>query len=84
MEALRADPYLNAVQVKFAYALTCHKAQGGQWNAVFVDQGFLPNAEVTPEFLRWIYTAVTRATEELYLMNFHDAFFDANTEAISE
>ncbi|GAA4444242.1 ATP-binding domain-containing protein [Ravibacter arvi] len=76
MEAIRNDPYLNALQVKFAYALTCHKAQGGQWSSVFVDQGYLPENQAGIDFLRWVYTAVTRATKELYLVNFHDSFFD--------
>ncbi len=74
-EAIRRDPYLNALQVKFAYALTCHKAQGGQWNAVFVDQGFLPDGQVNEEFIRWLYTGITRATDELFLMNFSPQFF---------
>lgn len=73
-EAIRRDPYLNALQVKFAYALTCHKSQGGQWNAVFVDQGYLPEG-VNDDFLRWLYTAITRATHELFLMNFDAKFF---------
>ncbi len=80
-EAIRKDPYLNALQVKFAYALTCHKAQGGQWNAVFVDQGYIPENEVSIDFLRWLYTAVTRATDELYLMNFHKSFFERSSPA---
>jgi len=62
---------LNALQVKFAYALTCHKAQGGQWKAVFVDHGFLKEDMVNTEFARWLYTAVTRSAEELYLLNFN-------------
>lgn len=74
-EAIRRDPYLNALQVKFAYALTCHKAQGGQWSAVFVDQGFLPEGQVNDEFVRWLYTALTRATDEAFLMNFNPQFF---------
>ncbi|GJM61101.1 ATP-dependent DNA helicase [Persicobacter diffluens] len=74
-EALRKDPYLNALQVKFAYALTCHKAQGGQWPAIFVDQGYLREDQVNAEWLRWLYTAVTRASEELFLMNFNEKFF---------
>ncbi len=74
-EALRKDPYLNALQVKFAYALTCHKSQGGQWSAVFIDQGYLPDPQVNAEFVRWLYTAITRATEEVFLMNFHPTFF---------
>ncbi|MFN3758057.1 MAG: ATP-dependent RecD-like DNA helicase [Algoriphagus aquaeductus] len=75
MELIRKDPYLNALQVKFAYALTCHKAQGGQWKAVFVDQGYLVEDQVDRDFVRWLYTAVTRATEELYLVNFTPSFF---------
>lgn len=75
MEFIRKDPYLTALQVKFAYALTCHKAQGGQWQAVFIDQGYLVEDQVDKEFVRWLYTAVTRATEELYLVNFSPSFF---------
>jgi exodeoxyribonuclease-5 len=75
MEYIRKDPYLNALQVKFAYALTCHKAQGGQWQAVFVDQGYLVEDQVDKEFIRWLYTAITRATDELYLVNFSPSFF---------
>ena len=68
---MRKDPYLNALQVKFAYALTCHKAQGGQWQAVFVDHGFLkPDEPLAGEFARWLYTAITRASERLFLLNF--------------
>lgn len=74
-EAVRRDPYLNALQVKFAYALTCHKAQGGQWSAVFIDQGYLPDGQVNQEFVRWLYTALTRATDEAFLMNFTPQFF---------
>lgn len=75
MEAIKADPYFNALQIKFAYAITCHKAQGGQWPAVFVDQGYLVDDMLNTEFLRWLYTAVTRATHELYLVNFNQNFF---------
>ncbi len=75
IEAIRKDVFLNALQVKFAYALTCHKAQGGQWSAVFIDQGYLPEEQITTEFIRWLYTAITRATDEVYLMNFHPHFF---------
>ncbi|MEQ8910597.1 MAG: AAA family ATPase [Vicingaceae bacterium] len=74
-EAIRKDPYLNALQIKFAYAVTCHKSQGGQWKAVFVDQGYLTEEMVDKEYLRWLYTAITRATERLYLVNFHPQFF---------
>lgn len=75
MELIRKDPYLNALQIKFAYALTCHKAQGGQWDAVFVDQGYLPDEQIDRDFIRWLYTAITRAKEELYLLNFQPVFF---------
>ncbi len=74
-ELIRKDPFLNALQVKFAYALTCHKAQGGQWKAVFVDQGYLKEDQVDKDFTRWLYTAITRATDELYLVNFSPSFF---------
>lgn len=72
---LKLNPYYNALQVKFAYAITCHKAQGGQWEAVFVDQGYLTDEMVNTDFLRWFYTACTRATKELYLVNFNEQFF---------
>lgn len=74
-EAVRMDPYFNGLQVKFAYAVTCHKAQGGQWKAVFIDQGILREEMIDREYLRWLYTAVTRATERLYLVNFSPKFF---------
>ena len=67
-------PYYNALQVKFAYALTCHKTQGGQWDKVFLDQGWLPEEAIDNEYMRWLYTAVTRATEKLYLVGFHDKY----------
>ncbi|WP_026997731.1 ATP-dependent DNA helicase [Flectobacillus major] len=76
MTEIRKDPYLNALQVKFAYALTCHKSQGGQWNAVFVEQGYLTDEQINEDFVRWLYTAVTRATHEVFLVNFHQEFFD--------
>ncbi len=74
-EKVRENPYFNALQVKFAYAVTCHKAQGGQWKAVFVDQGYLTEEMINIEFLRWMYTAFTRPTEKLYLVNFNKEFF---------
>jgi exodeoxyribonuclease-5 len=74
-EAIRNDPYINALQIKFAYALTCHKAQGGQWKAIFVDQGYLPDEKINEDYVRWLYTAVTRATDELFLLNFKPDFF---------
>lgn len=75
MKSIRKDPFLNALQVKFAYALTCHKSQGGQWDAVFVDQGYLSEEMVDREYVRWLYTAITRASKELFLVNFHGKFF---------
>jgi len=74
-ELIRENPYFNALQVKFAYAITCHKAQGGQWKVVFIDQGFLPKNFPDIEFLKWLYTAITRATEKIYLVNFSEKFF---------
>lgn len=84
MELIRKDPYLSALQVKFAYALTCHKAQGGQWKAVFVDQGFLKEDQVDRDFVRWLYTAITRATDELYLVNFSPTFFVKPPDSLTE
>ena len=72
---IREDPYFNALQVKYSYAVTCHKAQGGQWKAVFLDHGYLLQEMIDREFLRWLYTAFTRAEERLYLVNFHKEFF---------
>ncbi len=69
MEKLREDPYYNAMQVKYGYAVTCHKAQGGQWKTVFLDQGFVSPEGLTADYFRWLYTAFTRATEHLYLVN---------------
>lgn len=72
---IRENPHYNALQVKFAYAVTCHKAQGGQWRAVFVDRCLFGDEPMTRDMLRWLYTAVTRATEKLYLVNFDERFF---------
>jgi exodeoxyribonuclease-5 len=76
MEKVKASPYFNALQIKFAYALTCHKTQGGQWDTVFIDQGYINDKMLNLEFERWLYTAITRATRKLYLINFEDRFFD--------
>lgn len=73
---IRENPHYNAFQVKFAYAVTCHKAQGGQWRAVFVDRCLFGDEPMTRDMLRWLYTAVTRATEKLYLVNFDERFFE--------
>lgn len=72
------DPYLNALQIKFGYAITCHKAQGGQWPAVFVDQGYLTEEMMGTDYVRWLYTAITRASEKLYLVNFNERFIEGN------
>lgn len=72
---IRKDPFYNALQVKFSYAVTCHKAQGGQWPVVFVDPGYLTDENMGVEFLRWLYTAFTRASKKLYLLNFNEKFF---------
>jgi ATP-dependent exoDNAse (exonuclease V) alpha subunit len=82
---MRRDPYLNALQVKFAYALTCHKAQGGQWQAVFVDHGYLkPEEPLGGEFARWLYTAITRASERLFLLNFQPRLLGEGTESAGQ
>jgi ATP-dependent exoDNAse (exonuclease V) alpha subunit len=75
LDELKLNPYYNALQIKFAYAVTCHKAQGGQWDAVFVDQGYLTEEMINMDFLRWFYTACTRASKELFLVNFDQRFF---------
>lgn len=75
MLKIRENPYFNALQVKFAYAITCHKAQGGQWKNVFVDHGYLTDEMINKDFLRWLYTAFTRATDKIYLVNFKKDFF---------
>lgn len=72
MDAIKTNPYYNALQVKFAYAMTCHKTQGGQWKNVFVDQGYLTDDMINIEYLRWLYTAFTRATTKLFLLGFND------------
>ena len=72
---VKENPYFNAIQVKFAYAVTCHKSQGGQWRVVFIDQSYFRDEMLTPEYLKWLYTAFTRATERVYLVNFGNDFF---------
>ncbi len=69
MKAIRQDQYFNALQVKFAYAVTCHKAQGGQWEHVYVDQGYMTDDMLTPDYIHWLYTAFTRAKGKLFLVN---------------
>ena len=71
---IKGNKHFNALQVKFSYAITCHKSQGGQWNTVFVEQPYLPDG-ITRDYLRWLYTAVTRAQEKLYLIGFKNDYF---------
>lgn len=73
---VRDNPYFNALQVKYAYALTCHKAQGGQWKAVYIDHGYLTDDMLDTDFYRWLYTAFTRPTQKLFLVNFDKGFFE--------
>ncbi len=75
-DKVRENEYFNAMQVKFAYAVTCHKSQGGQWDTVYIDQGYITEDRVDTEYFRWLYTALTRASKKLYLVNFKDDFFD--------
>ncbi len=78
MEAVKKDPYFNALQVKFAYALTCHKTQGGQWENVIVDPDYFVEDMLNKDYLRWVYTALTRATKRVHLVNFKKDFFTRN------
>lgn len=66
---LKSDAYYNALQIKFSYAVTCHKAQGGQWSHVYIDQGYMTDDMLTPDYIHWLYTAITRATEKVFLVN---------------
>ena len=75
LKEIRENPHFNAVQVKFSYAVTCHKAQGGQWRAVFVDRCLFGDEPMTRDMMRWLYTALTRATDQIYLVNFDDSFY---------
>lgn len=81
LRQLREDPYAQALQVKYGYAVTAHKAQGGQWNTVFVDQGYVTEDMVDREYVRWLYTAVTRASRRLYLLNFAPRFYGESMES---
>ena len=76
-EAILKDPYFNALQVKYAYAVTCHKSQGGQWQNVFIDQGYISEQVLGPDYYRWLYTALTRSADKVFLLNFADEFFDS-------
>ena len=72
---VKNNPHFNALQVKFSYAITCHKSQGGQWNTVFIEQPYLPDG-ITKDYIRWLYTAITRAKDKLYLIGFKDDYFE--------
>ena len=76
IQAVKADPFFNALQVKYAYAITCHKAQGGQWEEVFLDMGYINKDHLGLDFYRWLYTAFTRSTKKLYLVNISDEFLE--------
>lgn len=76
MTYIKNSPYYNAIQAKFCYAVTCHKSQGGQWPVVFIDQGYLTKEMIDFNYLRWLYTAITRAKEQVYLINFSEDFFN--------
>lgn len=69
LKRLKQDPYYNALQIKFAYAITCHKAQGGQWAHIYLDQGYMTEDMLSPDYIHWLYTAFTRASEKLFLVN---------------
>ena len=75
LQKVKNNEYFNALQVKFSYAITCHKSQGGQWNTVFVEQPYLPDG-IDRDYIRWLYTAVTRAKDKLYLIGFQDDYFE--------
>ena len=76
IKKMKVDPHYNVLQVKYAYAVTCHKAQGGQWQSVFLDIGYITEEMLGEDFYRWLYTAITRATERLYLVNLPDDFVE--------
>ena len=72
---IKKNKFFNALQIKFAYAITCHKSQGGQWSNVFIDLGYFKEEMLNKSYLRWLYTAITRSSEKLYLINFNQEFF---------
>lgn len=72
LKKMKEDPYFNALQIKYAYAVTCHKAQGGQWSHVFIDQGYMTDDMLGPDYFRWLYTALTRATDTVYFVNWRE------------
>ena len=80
LDKIKANPYYNALHIKFSYAMTCHKTQGGQWKNVFVDKGYIKDDTPNIEYLRWLYTATTRATNNLYLIGFGEEYFETTEE----
>ncbi len=82
MQRLKADAWYNALQVKYAYGVTCHKAQGGQWRHVYIDMGYIDTATLTLDFYRWLYTAITRATEKVFFVNLSDVFIETASECL--
>ena len=72
LKKMKEDPYYNALQIKYAYAVTCHKAQGGQWGHIFIDQGYMTDDMLGPDYFRWLYTALTRATHTVYFVNWRE------------
>ena len=74
MKKVREDKHYNALQIKYAYAVTCHKAQGGQWAHVYVDQGYITKEMINADFMHWLYTAFTRAADKLFLVNWKDIY----------
>ena len=81
IKKLKEDRYYNALQVKFAYAVTCHKAQGGQWAHIYLDQGYMTDDMLTPDYIHWLYTAFTRATEKLFLVNWPKMQLEGEAES---
>jgi tRNA A37 threonylcarbamoyladenosine biosynthesis protein TsaE len=81
LKKLKDDKYYNALQIKFAYAATCHKAQGGQWAHVYIDQGYMTDDMLSPDYFHWLYTALTRATEQVYLVNWPKTQVDGHTDS---
>ncbi|QZT38384.1 AAA family ATPase [Halosquirtibacter xylanolyticus] len=79
---IRECPYFNALQIKFSYAITCHKAQGGQWKNVFIDQGYITEEHLDSNFLKWLYSAITRAKDKAFLLNFNKEFFHEKDQEI--
>ena len=80
---IKEDEFFNALQIKFAYAITCHKSQGGQWENVFIDLGYFTEDMLDKSYLRWLYTALTRASKKLYLINFKNEFFHVSFPSYS-